>query len=91
MTMITMNMTMITINMTMMTMKMTMITMNMTMITMNMTMMTMKMTTEDIPRFGPLNINDQLSSYSCICNHQDEQDYRLNRRLLNLFQYLFSP
>ena len=31
-------------------------------------------TTEDIPRFVPLNINDQLSSYSCICTHQDEQD-----------------
>ena len=35
----------------------------------------LKETAEDIPRFGPLNINDKLSSYSCICNHQDEQDY----------------
>ena len=32
--------------------------------------------TEDIPRFGPLNINDQLSSYSCTCYDEHDQDHQ---------------
>ena len=33
----------------------------------------LKEITEDIPRFGPLNINDQLSSYSCSCEAGDSK------------------
>ncbi len=32
----------------------------------------LKEITEDIPRFGPLNINDQLSSYYCSCGGESK-------------------
>ena len=41
--------------------------------------------TEDIPRFGPLNINDQISSYSCSCEAGDSKGMYRNLNSNRIF------
>ena len=48
----------------------------------------LKEITEDIPRFGPLNINDQLSSYSCSCESGDSKGMYRNLNSNRIFIYL---